>query len=65
MLGRSDDLSEHDSDGCEEHESPIVGEEFVISRGDAPELLELVEETLDEIAFLVERLVITDRRATI
>ena len=29
--------------------------ELVVARGDGPELFELVEETLDEIAFAVER----------
>src|SRR5208283_149593 len=65
FLGGSDDLSEHYSDGGEEHESPIIGEELVVSGGDAPELLQLVEETLDEVAFFVEHLVVFDRRAAI
>jgi hypothetical protein len=51
--------------GGEEHESAVVGEELVISRGDAPELLELIEETLDEIALFVERLVVGERRAAV
>ena len=64
-LGGSDELSEQYRNCGEEHESAVVGEEFVISRGDAPELLELIEETLDEIALFVERLVVCDRRAAI
>ena len=64
-LGGSDELSEHYSNGGKEHESAVVGEELVISRGDAPEMLELIEETLDEIAFLVERLVVGERRAAV
>jgi hypothetical protein len=50
------------SDCGEEDESAGVGEELV-SRGDAAELFELVEEALDEIALFVERLVIFDWRA--
>ncbi len=60
-----DELSEQYRDGGEEHKSAVVGEEFVISRGDAPELLQFVEETLDEIALFVERLVVGERRAAV
>src|SRR5271163_5360158 len=64
-LGRSDDLSEHYGDSCEENEASIIGEELVEEGRDAPELLQFIEETLDEIALFVKRLVVAKRRAAI
>ncbi len=64
-IGRSDDLPEHYGDGGKEHEASTVGKKLVVSRGDAPEPLQLVEEALDEIALFVERLVIGKRRPAI
>ena len=64
-LGRSDELFENYGDGGEEDEASIIGQELVIAGGDAAELLQLVEEPLDEIAFFVKRLVVGERRAAI
>ena len=52
-------LFEPDCDGCEFGEAHEVGEEFVVSCGDASEVFELVEESLDDVALLVERGVIS------
>jgi hypothetical protein len=65
VLGRSDELFENYGDGGEEDEASIIGQELVIAGGDAAELLQLVEEPLDEIAFFVKRLVVGERRAAI
>ncbi len=64
-LGSSDELPEHDSNSGEQYEASVVCEELVVSGCDAPELLQFIEETLDEIALLVERLVVGERRAAI
>jgi hypothetical protein len=48
----SDDLSEHYGDGADEDEATVVGEELIVSGGDAAELLQLVEEALNQIALL-------------
>ncbi len=65
VLGSSDELPEHDSNSGEQYEASVVCEELVVSGCDAPELLQFIEETLDEIALLVERLVVGERRAAI
>ncbi len=65
QLGSSDELPEHDSNSGEQYEASVVCEELVVSGCDAPELLQFIEETLDEIALLVERLVVGERRAAI
>ncbi len=65
QLGRSDDLPEHYSYCGEEYESPVIGEELIVSGGDSAELLQLIEETLDEVSFLVECLVVRERCAAI
>lgn len=65
MLGRSDELFENYGDGGEEDEASIIGQELVIAGGDAAELLQVVEEPLDEIAFFAKRLVVGERRAAI
>ena len=49
---------EQDCDGGELDEALVVGQEFVVSGGDTAELLQLVEEALDEVAFLVEGLIV-------
>jgi hypothetical protein len=64
-LGRSDDLFEHYGDRGKQNKSSIIGEEFVVSRGDAPELFQLVEKAFDEVALFVEGLVVGERRAAI
>ena len=64
-LGRSDDLFEHYGDSGKQNKSSIIGEEFVVSRGDAPELFQLVKEAFDEVALFVESLVVGERRAAI
>ncbi len=65
VVGSSDELPEHDSNSGEQYEASVVCEELVVSGCDAPELLQFIEETLDEIALLVERLVVGERRAAI
>jgi hypothetical protein len=47
-------LFEPESDSGEFDEAHEVGEQLVVSSGDTTELLELVEETLDDVAFFVE-----------
>ena len=42
------------SDGCELDEGEVVGCEFVVSRRDAPTLLDLVEEPFDQIARAIQ-----------
>lgn len=42
-----------------------VAREFVVARGDGAELLELAEEVLDQMARLVELLIVGPRRGTI
>ena len=54
--GRGLQLIEPNSHGGELDESEEVGAELVVSRGDAPELLQLVEEALDVIALAIDRL---------
>jgi hypothetical protein len=53
-LGGSDELTEQYGDVLRS----AIREEPVISRGSAPDLLELIEEPRDEIALFVERLVV-------
>ena len=47
-------LSKPDGDGGEFDEAHEIGEELLISCCHAPELFQLVEETLDEIALFIE-----------
>lgn len=47
-------LFEPDGDGGEFNEAHEVDEQLVVSGGDTAELFELVEEALDDVAFLVE-----------
>ena len=47
-------LFEPDGDSGEFDEAHEVDEQLILSCGDAPELLELVEEALDDVALLVE-----------
>jgi hypothetical protein len=47
-------LFEPDYDGGKFDEAPEVDKQLVISRRDPAELFELVEEALDEVAFLIE-----------
>jgi len=56
---------EQDCYGRELHEAFVVGQEFVVAGGDASELLQLVEEPLDRVAFFVEGFVIVPRRCPI
>ena len=53
-------LAKHDDDQGEEDESEEVGGEFFIAGGDAPELFEFVEETLDLVALLVTGFVVDE-----
>ena len=54
LLGGGDHLLEPDSDSSEFDEAHEVGEQLVVSGRDAPELFELVEEALDDVALLVQ-----------
>lgn len=49
---------EPDSDSCDFDEAHEVGEELVVSGRNPSELLELVEEALDAVSFLVELAVV-------
>lgn len=51
-------LFDPNSDSGELHEAHEVYEELVVSCCDAPELLELVEEALDQIALFVKLTVV-------
>ena len=51
-------LSDPDGDGGEFDEAHEVGEQFVISGCDTPEVFEFVEEALDQVALLVEVFVV-------
>jgi hypothetical protein len=53
-------LAEHDDDEGEEDEGEEVVLELFIAGGDAAELFDFVEETLDLVALLVAFLVVDD-----
>ena len=47
-------MSEQNSNGCESDGGEEVSGELVVSRGDAPEVFEFVEEPFDEVALAID-----------
>ena len=53
-LGRGLISAQPDADRCQLDEGEVIGSEFVVTGGDTPTLLDLVEEPLDEVARAIQ-----------